>query len=198
MSFLALAITKQINRILADTPAAGEQLRAHAGKRVDLIVGPAHAEVRISAHGECDLVGVSADAADLTVTIPLAILPALARQDASAFAQVAFSGDSELAATIALLARNLRWDLEEDLSQWTGDILAHRAVSGVRATGAWLAEAKDRAGSQVAEYLIHERRAFISRSELETLVRANESLRDAIARAEARLSYLFNSSPPRV
>lgn len=41
-------------------------------------------------------------------------------------------GDVRLAASLAELARHLRWDVEEDLSRLLGDVLAHRAVGLLR------------------------------------------------------------------
>ena len=45
--------------------------------------------------------------------------------------------------------------------------------------------------ANVAEYLTEERRAFITQRELEELARQNETLRDDIARLDARLMNLI-------
>jgi ubiquinone biosynthesis protein UbiJ len=42
----------------------------------------------------------------------------------------------------------------------------------------------------VAEYLVHEREAFITKDQLEQLARDNEVLRDDVARLEARVNLL--------
>jgi ubiquinone biosynthesis accessory factor UbiJ len=46
--------------------------------------------------------------------------------------EVRIEGDAELAATLGRLAKELRWDAEEDLSRLVGDIAAHRMASGAK------------------------------------------------------------------
>lgn len=56
-------------------------------------------------------------------------------------------GDVALAATLAELARHLRWDAEEDLSRVVGDIAAHRIAGFVRRAASRFRELGDRARS---------------------------------------------------
>ena len=184
-----------VNRVLSDYPAARERLRAHQVKVIAVKVGPVKTVVRISSGGEFELVGDSGDESvgtvtDVSMTIPPSLLPALAARDPEALSKIAFSGDSELAATLSDIARNVEWDIEADLSRLVGDVVAHRVVEAAQRAGSWRAEASQRLTANVAEYLIEERRAFISSRELEDLTRQNEVLRDDIARLDARLSKL--------
>ena len=140
-----------------------------------------------------ELVGTSATPAlppDVSFTVPLSLLPGLASNDATALSQVVFSGDSELAATLADVARNVEWDVEEDLGRIVGDIAAHRIVTTAQRARAWRTEAAQRLGANIAEYLTEERRAFITARKLEELAMQNETLRDDIARLDARLTKL--------
>ena len=54
-------------------------------------------------------------------------------------------GDAEFAQEVSFLARNLTWDVEEDLSRVVGDIAAHRIVQGARQARDWGREAAQRA-----------------------------------------------------
>jgi ubiquinone biosynthesis protein UbiJ len=213
---LNFPIVKLFNRVLSDYPAAREKLRPHAGKLIIATVGPIETKMRVAATGEMELVGegghastsssspntspnvgfaADVDAAcdahcDVLLHVPLALLPRLIRGDETAFSAVEFTGDSELASTLSTIARNVEWDVEEDLSKVMGDIAAHRIVDTAKQANAWQQDARERLTANVAEYLTEERRAFITTRELETLAQANESLRDDIARLEARVARL--------
>ena len=183
---------KFFNRVLSDYPAARVRLQVHQGKVIAVQVGPVASRMRITRDGEMELVGATGNGAtslapDVSLVIPLALLPRLATKDPAAISQIVFTGDSELAATMSDIARNIEWDIEEDLSRIVGDIAAHRIVESAHRAGAWRADAGQRLTANVAEYLTEEWCAFITSRELEELARQNESLRDDIARLDARL-----------
>lgn len=195
-TMLYFPLVKLFNRVLSDYPLARDRLRAHAGKTVAAKVGPLDMVMRVSDHGEMEMVGEGGvrgenqAVPDVSFQIPLALLPRLARGDESAFSEVVFTGDSELAATFSMVARNVEWDIEEDLSHLVGDIAAHRIVGTAKSFGGWTQDANTRLMANLAEYLTEERRSFITRRELEELAIANEVLRDDLARLAARLNKL--------
>lgn len=195
-TMLYFPLVKLFNRVLSDYPLARDRLRAHAGKTVAAKVGPLDMVMRVSDHGEMEMVGEGGvrgenqAVPDVSFQIPLALLPRLARGDESAFSEVVFTGDSELAATFSMVARNVEWDIEEDLSHLVGDIAAHRIVGTAKSFGGWTQDANARLMANLAEYLTEERRSFITRRELEELAIANEALRDDLARFAVRLNKL--------
>lgn len=191
-STFAFPVIRCFNRVLSDYPAARHRLRAHHGKVIAAQVGPVQTRMRITTEGEMELVGdsgaaTSAPDADVSLTIPLSLLPGLATKEATALRQIEFTGDSELAATLSDIARNIEWDMEADLSRVVGDVAAHRIVDTAQRARAWQTDAGQRLTANVAEYLTEERRAFISTRELEDLAQQNEILRDDLARLDARL-----------
>ena len=99
-------------------------------------------------------------------------------------------GDSRLAAELLVLARHLRWDAEEELSRFVGDVAAHRAVEAARAFGAWHLDAARRLAGALADYAVDEQRLLTPRASLEQLAQSVASLRDAIARLEKRVERL--------
>ncbi len=188
-------IVKLFNRVLSDYPLAREQLARHAGKTIAAGIGPLDCRLRVTADGTTELIGDGSDIVpDITFQIPLSLLPRLMQREEAAYREVVFSGDSEFAGLLSTLAREMEWDIEEDLSKLVGDIAAHRIVDTVRRTHEWRQDATQRFTENVAEYLTEERRAFITKNDLETLALANESLRDDVARLEARLGKLAASS----
>ncbi len=192
-STFAFPAVRFFNRVLSDYPAARHRLRAHDGKVIAAQVGSAAMRMRVTADGEMELVGnagAAAPDADVSLTVPLSLLPRLANKDESALAQIVFTGDAELAATLSDIARNVEWDVEADLSRVVGDVAAHRMVESAQRAHAWQTDAGQRFTANVAEYLTEERQAFITTRELETLARQNETLRDDIARLDARVAKL--------
>ena len=187
---LHFPLIKFFNRVLSDFPAARNRLQAHHGKVIATQIGPVVTRMRITRDGEMELAGNTGNATtapDVLLALPLSLLPGLATQDAAAFSQIVFTGDSELAATLSDIARNIEWDVEADVSRVVGDVAAHRIVDSARRADAWRKQARQRLSENVAQYLTDERQAFITSRELEALARQNESLRDDTARLDARL-----------
>ena len=184
-------LVKLANRVLSDYPLAREQLARHAGKVIAASVGPLESRLRVTPEGSVEMIGEGGEPRpDVSFQVPLALLPRLAQRENAAFREVIFNGDSEFAALLSTLVREIEWDVEEDLSKFVGDIAAHRIVDTVKRTHEWRQDATQRLTENVAEYLTEERRAFITQNDLETLARANETLRDDVARLEARLGKL--------
>ncbi len=188
---LDFAVAKLANRVLADYPLAREKLAAHAGKIIDAQLGPLDGRLRITANGGVEIVGQGGDESpDASFHVSLSLLPRLAQKDESAFREVVFTGDSEFVALLSMIAREVEWDIEEDLSKWVGDIAAHRIVGTARQARAWQQDASLRLTENIAEYLTEEKRAFMTSVELESFARDNETLRDEVARLEARLDRM--------
>ncbi|MEQ1517580.1 MAG: hypothetical protein ABL931_13945 [Usitatibacteraceae bacterium] len=188
-------VIKFVNRVLSDYPAARVRLQAHQGKLIEATIGPVSTRMRVTREGEMELVGSTGDISsapltDVSIAVPLSLLPRLAAKDPAAMSQIVFTGDSELAATLSDIARNVEWDVETDLSRVVGDVAAHRIVDTAQRAHAWRVDAGERLTANVAEYLTEERRAFIAARDLENLAQQNETLRDDIARLEARLAKL--------
>ena len=192
-SVFQFPVIKFINRVLSDYPAARQRLQVHEGKVIASQVGPVETRMRVTSAGELELVGETgvgspAQTPDVSLIVPLSLLPGLATTDPAALSQIVFTGDAELAATLSDIARNVDWDIEADLSRVVGDAVAHRVVETAQRAHEWRVDAGQRITANVAEYLTEERRAFITARELEALTLQNESLRDDIARLEARVA----------
>jgi ubiquinone biosynthesis protein UbiJ len=191
---LALAAARAVNRVLTGYPKAMQRLAHHAGKRCRFEAGPGSIELRVTSVGAAEPVGerVSGDP-EVVFMIPAASLPTFLRDREAAMQSATFAGDSEFAQLIAELARELRWEAEEDLSRVIGDIGAHRVANAMQRAGAWQRDARSRLIDNAAEYLTEENRAFLTRSDFENFTRGIEDLRDAVARLEARLQILAPS-----
>ncbi|MGE5640132.1 MAG: SCP2 domain-containing protein, partial [Clostridia bacterium] len=100
------------------------------------------------------------------------------------------SGNARLADEVMALARNLRWDFEEDLSRLVGDVAAHRIGETARAFFAWQRDVARRMAETLAGYATDEAKLIASRREVEVLARGTAELRDALERLEQRMRRL--------
>lgn len=138
-----------LNHIIQQEPAAQQRLRQQRGRSVRLEAGRLHMGVRITPAGLLNAVPVGqaeptaaarpGGAYDLVVRLAedgvLPVVRALSRGEKP---RVSIEGDVQLAAELAWLTDNLRWDVEEDLSRFVGDAWAHHLVASARMLAAGL------------------------------------------------------------
>jgi ubiquinone biosynthesis protein UbiJ len=180
---------RAINHVLRSAPLALERLRKHAGRTAAFHVGPVTLAFTVQTTGEV-AAAVPGAASDLEVRISPFLLPRLAANEAAAFREIDVQGDTELAQEISFLARNLTWDVEEDLSRVIGDVAAHRLVSGARDLRDWGREAALRMAQGAAEYWTEESPLVASRVKVESFMHEVAELRDALERLEKRVEKL--------
>lgn len=178
-----------VNHVLRSAPLAMERLARHAGRTAEFRVGPFAFALTVQTTGEVTP-AVSEAARDLHVRMSPFLLPRLAAGEEAAFRDIEMQGDMELAQEIAYLARNLTWDVEEDLSGVVGDIAAHRVVGAGRALAHWGRDARLRAAQGAAEYWTEESPLIASRVKVHGFVREVGSLREALDRLEKRIERL--------
>lgn len=100
------------------------------------------------------------------------------------------TGDAYTAQAFQELLRLAKPDFEEELSGIIGDTAAHHAGEFARGVRDWAVEARATIGSNIREYLQEEGRQVPSRHEVEKFAAAVDTLRDDVARLEARLNRL--------
>jgi ubiquinone biosynthesis accessory factor UbiJ len=180
---------RAINHVLRSAPLAMERLAKHAGRTARFNVGPLSLSFTVQPSGE--VAAASAEATrDLDVTIPPFALPKLAARDEGAWSGVRIEGDAQFAHDVSFIARNLDWDLEEDLSRVVGDIAAHRIVSTARSLHRWGREAGQRLAQGAAEYWTEESPLIASRVKVAGFGQDVAELRDAVERLEQRIAKL--------
>jgi ubiquinone biosynthesis protein UbiJ len=178
-----------INRLLASEPWAIKTLEPFIGKSVRLLLGPFSVTLVISNQVRIAL-AKSALTPDLIVTLPAGAISSLAMAPERASALLQIEGDSEFAQALALLANNLRFDLEEQLSRVFGDALSVRMVAGFNAFTAAVRASRRRAAENVAEYLLEEQPLLIRVRDVDDLSAQLRALRDDLARLEKRIEHL--------
>jgi len=114
-----------LNHVLGQESQAQDRLRRQKGKSLRVQWGDFHLTLAPTPAGLLERID-PATAPDLAVTVsqtsPLALAQTVLSGDKPA---VDIRGDVQLAAEVAWLVDNLRWDLEDDLSRLVGDGPAH-------------------------------------------------------------------------
>lgn len=179
-----------LNHLLTQQPWAAKRLKAFAGQCVEFRCPPLP-NLRLAILDTGFLDEARADAASaLVVKLEPAALPLVLARDESALKEVAIEGSAELANAVQYLSRHLVWDIEEDLSGFFGDIVAHRLVSGGKAFAAWQRDAATRLAENLAEYWTEEQPLLARPADVEKFCRDVDALRDDAARLEKRVEGL--------
>jgi ubiquinone biosynthesis accessory factor UbiJ len=185
-----------VNHLLRGAGWAREALRRFAGRTARFELDPFTLSLTITDAGEVTPAAVDAASA-ATVRLTPGLMLRIAARDDSAWREIALSGDGEFAACLHHVARNLRWDIEEDLSRVFGDVPAHRMVRTGRALQDWGEQALENTGRSFAEYWTEEQPLIAAGRDLAEFNRSVSELRDDLARLEKRVEYLLGRRAAR-
>ena len=185
------AAAAALNHVLRGAAWARAELRAHAGKTARFDLFPAGCSLTVLDSGELSA-AVPDAMADVTLKLTPGLMLRLAARDETAWRDVDVAGDADFAATINQLARNLRWDVEEDLSRLFGDIVAHRMAETGRIFLRWGSQSAEGLARSFTEYWTEEQPLIVPARELGEFNRDVDTLRDDVARLEKRIELLLN------
>ena len=175
-----------LNRLLRQNSWVLPRLKPFAGKTLRVESFPVTLRLRVGDNG--DAVTAAPDAApDVTIRLTPGLMLRLAARDASGWNDIAVEGDAQFAAALNGIVRNLRWDIEEDLSHVFGDIGAHRMVETGRKLDLWVRQGADNVARSFTEYWTEERPLLARRADVEQFNRDVDALRDDLARLEKRI-----------
>ena len=194
---LTATIENLLNRGLPRSPRAQQLCAQLKGRSLAIEVGEL-ARLRVASNGATLEITTGAAPADATLAGgPLALL-ALAGEAPERPVQrgaVSIVGDEQLAQQFRELAKLLRPDLEEELSQLLGDVPAHQLGRLARLGAGWTRRAASTTLMNLAEYLGHERGDLVPRNEGEQFLRGVDAVREDLERLEARLEILAKRTP---
>lgn len=185
-------IPAPVNHVLRANSWALERLRPHAGQVICVDHSPFSIRAKVTTSGE--VADAERDAvADVTLRVSPGVMLRLMARDASVWNDIQVDGNPELAATLNHIARNLRWDVEEDLSRVFGDIAAHRMAETGRKIASWGQQGADNLARSLAEYWTEERPLVANRAAVEQFNREVDALRDDVARLDKRIEQFAAS-----
>lgn len=201
-SALAAPAVAALNHLLEQEPWARSQLVPFAGRVIRFDAAAFALSLRVTEDGTTEL-APAAEAPAVSLLVPLQQWPLVAADVAdggqpAAMRHVRLEGDAELANTVSMLARNLRWDAAEDLSRAfrgilggpVSDSLAQRMVDGARQVHEQATRVGRTLVENVTEYLLDENPTLVRHVALEDLSSDVGRVRDDLARLEKRLERL--------
>ncbi|MES9900438.1 MAG: SCP2 sterol-binding domain-containing protein [Sedimenticola sp.] len=188
-------LEEAINRYLALDPHAVEQLRQYHGRVIAFemtglgqtlyfIPGPARLQLLSKYEGEpdCRLRGT-----------PFALFRMTdqrASSDQLFDGTVEISGDTDLAHSFGKILAAVDIDWEEQLSRYTGDIVAHEVGNLFRGVSHWGRRSLDTLGLDLQEYLQEELQLLPMKPETDSFLNQVDTLRNDVERLQARIERL--------
>jgi ubiquinone biosynthesis protein UbiJ len=186
---LPSTFSSAINHLLTHEPWAREQLIRHAGKIACLDAGLVVIRLKIEADGMLRS-APPGEQANVTIRIRVSDLPLIMQDSRRAFSYVRVEGDADLADTISQLSQALRWEAEDDLSPWVGEIAASRLVAGARATFDKFKSTRRALSENVAEYFLDENPILMRPQAISDFSGDVTKLRDDLERLTKRIEKL--------
>lgn len=191
-----------LNAQIAQSTPARDLCRKLDGRTIAVRVRDSALAVAVSVNEDrLDLTTVDDCEPDAVITgslISLARLAGPAGEELLRAGAVDFDGDALLANDFRQLLRFARPDWEEQLSTVVGDVAAHGIGNAVRGASQWGQQAGATFRQNIGEYLQEESRSVPSRYEVEEFRDKVQKLRDDVARCEARLALLEDTTGPAV
>lgn len=175
-----------LNHLLSSASWASARLQPFAGRQARIDMPPFAFAFEIDADGHVRP-NPDPESADVVIRLP-ADTPFLLPQGlAKVMAGANVEGNAEFATELSFVFRNLRWDAEEDLSKWVGDIAARRIVQGATGFLGWQKHAAENLAANVSEYLTLEQSLLVTAGEFNVFREDMLRLNAALAQLEKRL-----------
>lgn len=193
---LASVAVAPLNHLLQGESWARRRLQDCAGKTARFRLPPLiDLALTVQAGGEVSA-AASHSSCDAIFTLDHALFLRLLANDAEAYREIRISGDSAFADEILHIGKNLRWDVEEDLSKVIGDILAHRVVQSGDNLIQWQKGVFRNLLQAMAEYWTEEEPLLAKPTEMRELTREVSQLSTDTKLLEERLHAL--AGKPRI
>jgi ubiquinone biosynthesis protein UbiJ len=186
-----------INHLLRDADWARAQLVPFAGSTILFEVPPLAVAFRVENDGRLVAAAAQTEPAAVVRLTGPALIRLIWLRDDSARHEVSVTGDTALASALTGILSAVHWDMEEDLSQVFGDVVAHRLTHAGEALCAWHANAASNLARSLTEYWTEEQPLIASRTAVCDFVQAVDALRDDTERLEKRIERLSSGLVPR-
>ncbi|SRR5690554_6474563 len=182
-----------LNRALAMDPDVRRRLQPLVGRCLAIELSGLAAPLALHFEQDSVRLDTHAEGADAHLRASPAALLGFVLRRGEGGAQVDFRGDVAVVQAVKHLFMELDIDLEEQVSRFTGDVVAHQIGSLARGGLDWLARTRNSFERNLGEYLTEEADQLATRAEIESFLSDVDRLRQAADRFEARLRTLERS-----
>jgi len=188
MELSGLALAGVLNHLVAQTPGGLSGLTRHAGRKLAIDAIITRHVFLIQENGQ--LAAASDTHADATIRLTPDLLTRLPFEGKAAFRSAPTEGDAELLSAFNDVFQNMTWDAEADLSKVFGPVVGFRLAEAGRSFTGWLNQATTDTAKTLTEYATHENPMLASPLDIKHFNTEVDTLRDDVARLEARLTKL--------
>jgi len=185
------SVEKMVNKVLSLDEETVALLATLAGNVIEIDVLDTEFRMFILPSGK----GVTLETdyegkADVAIKgTPSALLGMISAEKIGA-GDVEINGNVELAKKFQSILRDVEIDWEEYLSQFVGDIAAHKIGNFLRRVSRFAKESGKTIGMDISEYLRYEKEALLDKSEVDEFNQAVDNIRDDVERLQKRLERL--------
>lgn len=188
-------LVKAFNALLKREDWAKQKIKNHAGKIVRLNISNWHLLLKIADDGSVQWRQTS-DTANVTLTIKdeaLKELPKALQEKADMYRLASLlhiEGDAGLAKSVSELALNLRWDIEAELIQLLGPLMASIVMNGfskIKQTGNLIGE---KGLEKTKVFLSQDYHMIVQTPVVQALRQDVQDLQDTLATLEQRIKRL--------
>ena len=188
MDLSGLALAGVLNHLVAQTPGGCAGLAKHAGRKLAVDAILTRHVFLIKEDGQ--LSSVQDAEADASIKLTPDLLARLPFEGKAAFRSAPTEGDAELLSAFNDVFQNLAWDAEADLAKLFGPVVGFRLAEAGRSFTGWLGQASLDTAKTLAEYATEENPMLASPLDIKHFNAEVDTLRDDVARLEARLAKL--------
>ena len=121
-------VTRFLQHLTSQNQWSKSHLVPFAGKVVQLNFVLIKANLQVLEDGSL-AIGAEISTPEATIRLPPSLALRMVAGDEAAKMQIKIEGDAHLATEFSKVLQNMRWDVEEDLSRFTGDIAASKIGS---------------------------------------------------------------------
>ncbi|ELR63309.1 Protein YigP [Photobacterium marinum] len=197
-AFVTGAVETSLNTLLKDDTESQRRLGRLRGKVISVTINEFGKTLTFVFSQQIDVLGAYEGDVDCRLALNLTVLPEL-RQQANLTQlikadKLALDGDIQLAQQFSALLSGLKPDVEEKLSQYTGDIVAHTLVSGLKNGAEQIRKGVENRQRDLAEVVTEEWKLAPQALEIAHFADQVDDLKSDVARFEARLNTLLGQS----
>lgn len=181
--------TRVLQHLISQNSWANAMLQPFEGKSVQFKIASLSTSLVILEDGGLAIAGET-NTPDATVTMSLSLALRLMAKDEAAKRLISIEGDTHLAAELAKVFANIRWDYEDDLSKLVGDISANKLGTLSRNTAKSVKETSINLAEMLSEYWQEEKPMIAKKRHVEAFITQVDTLRADVDRLDKKLAKL--------
>ena len=194
-AFVTGAVETSLNQLLTGDADSQRRLARLRGKVISVTLNEFNKTLYFVFSHQIDVLAGFEGEVDCQLALNLTVLPEL-RQQANLTQlikadKLALDGDLQLAQHFSTLLSGLKPDVEEKLSQYTGDVVAHSLVSSVKSGSRFIRQGVKNRQRDLAEVITEEWQLLPQPLEMMHFYDQVDDLKSDVARFEARLNQLL-------